>query len=40
MLQIKKLYSEPSVFEPIIFEEGFNLILGETTENNVLKLMV
>lgn len=35
MLQIKKLYSEPSVFEPIIFEEGFNLILGETTENNV-----
>ena len=35
MLQIKKLYSEPSVFEPITFEEGFNLILGETTENNV-----
>lgn len=35
MLQIKKLYSEPEVFEPITFEDGFNLILGETTEDNV-----
>jgi hypothetical protein len=35
MLQIKKLYSDPEVFDPIIFEDGFNLILGETTEGNV-----
>lgn len=35
MLQIKKLYSEPEVFDPITFAEGFNLILGETSEGNV-----
>jgi uncharacterized protein YydD (DUF2326 family) len=35
MLKIKKLYSEPEVFEPINFEDGFNLILGETAEGNV-----
>jgi uncharacterized protein YydD (DUF2326 family) len=35
MLQIKKLYSDPEVFDPIIFKDGFNLILGETTEGNV-----
>ncbi len=35
MLQIKKLYSEPEIFDPITFEDGFNLILGETTEGNV-----
>ncbi|SMF55222.1 hypothetical protein SAMN02745866_03550 [Alteromonadaceae bacterium Bs31] len=35
MLQIKKHYSEPEVFEPITFKDGFNLILGETTEGNV-----
>jgi uncharacterized protein YydD (DUF2326 family) len=35
MLQIKKLYSEPEIFEPITFKDGFNLILGETTEGNV-----
>jgi len=35
MLQIRKLYSEPEVFDPIIFKDGFNLILGETTEDNV-----
>ena len=34
MLQIKRLYSEPEAFDPITFEDGFNLILGETTENN------
>lgn len=32
MLKLNKLYSEPEVFEPIPFEEGLNLILGETTE--------
>lgn len=35
MLQIKKLYSEPEVFEPITFEDGLNFILGEKTEGNV-----
>ncbi len=35
MLKIKKLYSEPEVFDTIFFEDGFNLILGETTEGNV-----
>ncbi|MFD2644130.1 DUF2326 domain-containing protein [Pseudomonas japonica] len=35
MLRIRKLYSEPQVFDPITFKDGINLILGETTENNV-----
>lgn len=35
MLRIRKLYSEPQVFDPIVFEDGVNLILGETTEGNV-----
>ena len=35
MLLINKLYSVPEVFEPITFKDGFNLILGETTEGNV-----
>lgn len=34
MLKLNKLYSEPEVFEPIPFEEGINLILGETTKDN------
>lgn len=34
MLTIKRLYSEPRLFDPIEFTNGFNLILGETTENN------
>ncbi|MFT6907562.1 MAG: hypothetical protein ACJAS1_004246 [Oleiphilaceae bacterium] len=34
MLKIKRLYSEPKIFEPIIFEDGFNLIVGETSEGN------
>jgi uncharacterized protein YydD (DUF2326 family) len=35
MLTIKRLYSEPSLFEPIDFFNGFNLIFGETTDNSV-----
>ncbi|WP_299181968.1 DUF2326 domain-containing protein [uncultured Neptuniibacter sp.] len=35
MLKIRKLYCEPAAFEPITFFDGFNLILGETTEGNV-----
>jgi len=34
MLKIRRLYSEPKIFEPIIFEDGFNLIVGETAEDN------
>jgi uncharacterized protein YydD (DUF2326 family) len=32
MLKIKRLYSEPTLFEPVNFYNGFNLILGETTD--------
>ncbi|WNM60110.1 DUF2326 domain-containing protein [Candidatus Nitrospira allomarina] len=35
MLKIKKLYTEPGVFDPISFVDGFNLILGEKKEGNV-----
>lgn len=35
MLKVKKLYSDPDVFEPITFTDGFNLVLGETTEGNI-----
>lgn len=35
MLRIRKLYSEPRVFDPITFVDGINLILGETTKDNV-----
>ncbi|CEP36836.1 Putative uncharacterized protein [Halomonas sp. R57-5] len=34
-MKINKLYSEPKVFDPICFYEGFNLILGETKDGNV-----
>ena len=34
MLKVKRLYSEPKIFEPIVFEDGFNLILGETADDN------
>lgn len=35
MIKLKKLYSEPEVINPIVFSDGINLILGETTEGNV-----
>lgn len=35
MLRLRKLYSEPKIFKEIYFEDGINLILGETTEDNV-----
>lgn len=34
MLQIRKLYSEPEVFGPVIFLPGINLILGEPSESS------
>jgi len=35
MLKLRKLYSEPEIFTPIIFVDGFNLVMGETSEGNV-----
>ncbi len=34
MLKIRRLYSEPKIFDPITFNDGFNLIVGEIAENN------
>ena len=34
MIRLFKLYSSPSVFEPILFEMGVNLILGEKADEN------
>lgn len=34
MMKLKKLYSEPAIFDPIEFADGINLILGETTPDN------
>jgi len=33
-MKLRKLYSEPKVFEPIEFLDGVNLVLGETTTDN------
>ncbi|MDD5679925.1 MAG: DUF2326 domain-containing protein [Candidatus Omnitrophica bacterium] len=39
MIRIKKIYSEPKLFEPIEFFEGVNLILGErvTSEETTIR---
>jgi len=34
MLKIKKLYTEPEMIDPVVFEEGINLILGEKDESS------
>ena len=34
MIKLKKLYSEPSIFDPIEFESGINIILGERSESS------
>lgn len=34
MILLKKLYSEPEVFDPIKFQPGINIILGEKSENS------
>lgn len=34
MLKVNRLYSEPKIFEPITFESGFNLIMGEAAEDD------
>lgn len=34
MIRLKKLYSVPASFDPIIFESGLNIVLGEKSEGN------
>lgn len=34
MLKIKKLYTEPQIIEPVVFEDGLNLILGEKDDSS------
>jgi uncharacterized protein YydD (DUF2326 family) len=34
MLKIRKLYTEPKMIDPVVFEEGLNLILGEKDESS------
>ena len=34
MILLRKLYSSPEVFTPIVFEKGINLIIGDKSENN------
>jgi uncharacterized protein YydD (DUF2326 family) len=34
MLKVNRLYSEPKIFEPITFKSGFNLIMGEASEDD------
>ncbi|MFK4345062.1 MULTISPECIES: DUF2326 domain-containing protein [unclassified Paenibacillus] len=33
-IKLMKLYSQPEVFEPILFEDGVNIILGEKSDAN------
>lgn len=33
-MKIKKLYCQPKIFDPISFHDGFNVILGESTEDD------
>ncbi len=34
MLKIKKLYTEPEIIDPVVFEDGLNLILGEKDDSS------
>lgn len=40
MIKINRLYSEPQVFEPISFEYGINIIMGEEAESTNKKIGV
>ena len=40
MIKIKKLYSDPAIFEPISFDYGVNIIMGEKTETTSKKIGV
>lgn len=36
-IKIKKLYSDNDIFEPIVFEDGINIILGEKSDSKTIK---
>ncbi|HFK5581696.1 TPA: DUF2326 domain-containing protein [Elizabethkingia anophelis] len=40
MIKINRLYSEPQIFEPISFEYGVNIIMGEEAESTNKKIGV
>jgi len=40
MIKINKLYSEPKIFEPISFEYGVNIILGDKSDSTNKKIGV
>ncbi|MDD3005329.1 DUF2326 domain-containing protein [Flavobacterium sp.] len=40
MIKINRLYSEPQIFAPIIFEYGINIIMGEEAESTNKKIGV
>lgn len=40
MIRIKKLYSVPAIFEPISFDYGINIIMGEKSESSNKKIGV
>ncbi|MFR1813785.1 DUF2326 domain-containing protein [Dysgonomonas capnocytophagoides] len=40
MIKIQKLYSEPQIFDPIIFDYGLNIIMGEGSESSDKKIGV
>lgn len=33
-IKLKKLYSEPAIFEPVLFESGLNIIMGEKSTDS------
>ncbi|GGG37192.1 DUF2326 domain-containing protein [Hymenobacter glacieicola] len=40
MIKLKKLYSQPEIFDPITFEYGLNIIMGERSESSDKKIGV
>lgn len=40
MIRINKLYSEPEVFDPIVFNTGLNIIMGDKSESTDKKIGV
>ncbi|MGB0838518.1 MAG: DUF2326 domain-containing protein [Chitinophagales bacterium] len=40
MIKLKKLYAEPAIFDPISFEYGVNIIMGESSESSDKKIGV
>ncbi|TYT28260.1 hypothetical protein [Elizabethkingia anophelis] len=40
MIKINRLYSEPQIFDPITFEYGINIIMGEEAESTNKKIGV